>query len=840
MSLGKFVGLFVERVPTPQERLADGAKLSSVIQNPGKKSVQAKLRRRYNYRIDLVMKNWRAAVMAAEDTDRPRREYLYRLYQGVIDDAEVLTQMRTAMNTVQLGEYTVVQNGKDNEELKKLFETPWFFNYLRYAVESEMYGHSLIEFADKDEAGRFQNVSLIPREHVRPEYQDIVINPLDEEGFSYLKGKYSKTLIEIGERNDLGLLKAVSKAAIKKEYAETDWARRNEKFGVPFVVVKTATQAKAELDKKETMLSNLGSNSWAILDDEDEMTFLESKAGQGAHLTFADNVALQDKYIAKIINGQTSTSDEKAYVGSAEVHERILNDYTLARMRRIQYHINFELIPFLVGHGYPLVNAEFKFADLEHQEETKETTPSSDAPNDKPDEDPDDAPKPNASEKKKLSAEVGDAVRLSYETDACCDHDFAPLAFDVGNIIDNAVRNVYDRKVKAGDQDAKAWKTTVENLWDAAQKGTGKKFIETAYTHPTFELKAQFRQNIFVFAAFKNHSRISDMVAALVDANGEPRSWKDFKAAAQQINNTYFEGWLRAEYDTAVGSAQMAVKWKEYEANAAALPYLQYVTMGDERVRETHKMLDGVTLPLTDPFWDEFYPPNGWRCRCTVLQVAGGEQAPTIVPNDEQVHPAFRNHPGKSGELFPQSHPYFEGIPEPQRERLLKAANRLAYDNFYPDSGYKKIGFDNKTGGYLVEHPNQNPQERDDNRKMGTAFMKLGNPVDLIEIKTNKKTPDAIVSGLLWEFKKINGGVKNGVQLQIKRGKKQAERISIELPTEFNVRELTLAIYTAVIKNDLNEKVKELAFLIKGKLVRITRKEIEDGSYIAKIQKAVR
>jgi hypothetical protein len=50
-----------------------------------------------------------------------------------------------------------------------------------------------------------------------------------------------------------------------------------------------------------------------------------------------------------------------------------MNRYTLARMRRIQNHINFQLIPFLVKNGYPLADAEFEFADLRENEDTTMT-----------------------------------------------------------------------------------------------------------------------------------------------------------------------------------------------------------------------------------------------------------------------------------------------------------------------------------------------------------------------------------------------------------------------------------------------------------------------------------
>lgn len=47
----------------------------------------------------------------------------------------------------------------------------------------------------------------------------------------------------------------------------------------------------------------------------------------------------------------------------------------------------------------------------------------------------------------------------------------------------------------------------------------------------------------------------------------------------------------------------------------------KYVTTGDDRVRPEHEILDGTTLPKDDPFWQRFYPPNGWNCRCQAIPI---------------------------------------------------------------------------------------------------------------------------------------------------------------------------------------------------------------------------
>ena len=49
------------------------------------------------------------------------------------------------------------------------------------------------------------------------------------------------------------------------------------------------------------------------------------------------------------------------------------------------------------------------------------------------------------------------------------------------------------------------------------------------------------------------------------------------------------------------------------------LPYWQYKTAYDENVRPEHAAMHNAVYRADDPVWDIWYPPNGFRCRCTVV-----------------------------------------------------------------------------------------------------------------------------------------------------------------------------------------------------------------------------
>jgi SPP1 gp7 family putative phage head morphogenesis protein len=779
--------------------------LASQTTTDKKGSILHKLRRYYQYRVELEMKLWKMAVATAEDLLRPRRFELYQVYHRTMEDDHLLSQVRTARFTVQLGDFSIVNNGIDDETLSDLFERPWFEEYVQHAVDAELFGHSLVEFTPK-RGPEFESLTLIPREHVRPETGEVLLDVFAEEGIPFRNSLIGKHLVEIGKPNDLGLLKVASRSIIRKEYSLGDWSRRNERYGMPFLAIKTMSRNEEEINAKANMAENLGVNGWAILDDQDDLTFHESSQplAYQTYEAYADKV---DGYISKLINGQTGTTEEQAYVGSAEVHERLLNTYTKARMRRIQYHINYCLLPFLRKHGYPIPeDAVFEYHDLRKKEaqvnpdNMDEGTSQGDDPKGGGDPKPE-PPKGKLSAKKKVGTPSDDSeLHLLYKGvhESCCAASGHQLNYDIDldGIVGRAIRRVFQQKLQAGDVDAEAWEANTHALWQGLEEGTGT--IATDYQNPaSYELLSQLRRNVAVFATFKNHRQVKDLVDALTDDEGNVRSWEQFRPIAEGITKNYFENWLRAEYETAIGTGQMATKWQDYQANADILPMLQYVTQRDERVRDAHKALDGVTLPINDPFWDQYYPPNGWRCRCDIIQVIGPERKAELFPREDQVPPVFRHNPGKTLELFPQSHPYYANIPDKQRQNLIRGAARLLYDSY--DENWKKVTFHEKTGGYLVRHNDQEVAVKLENHTLGTMLARTGEAVEMLP----QGAPDLSRNGLLWATAKKRTDLAD-ILNEVRQAARRSERVLLRTD------ELTPELKAALVKAKADEGIYKL------------------------------
>ena len=82
---------------------------------------------------------------------------------------------------------------------------------------------------------------------------------------------------------------------------------------------------------------------------------------------------------------------------------------------------------------------------------------------------------------------------------------------------------------------------------------------------------------------------------------------------------------LRTIYDANLRSARAAGQWERIERTQAAFPFLEYRLGPSEKHRPHHEDKAGLILPVDDPFWDEWMPPNGWGCKCWVRQVTKAE-----------------------------------------------------------------------------------------------------------------------------------------------------------------------------------------------------------------------
>lgn len=212
---------------------------------------------------------------------------------------------------------------------------------------------------------------------------------------------------------------------------------------------------------------------------------------------------------------------------------------------------------------------------------------------------------------------------------------------------------MYDNAIAAGQVDPQMWKEYYQGYKSVYEQSI-KPGMLLQYG-PDWAFNQQVVSNLSTFSAFKNHANSQDLINQLISPNGDFKTYRQWRKDVNPILGKYNEEWLKAEHQTAVAASRMAEKWRNFQRRKATYPNLKYLTQEDDRVRETHRPLHAIIRPVDDPFWDTFYPPNGWRCRCTVIQTdepAQGTEGSYIVPHQ------WRYNVAKSRDLYPPDHPY--------------------------------------------------------------------------------------------------------------------------------------------------------------------------------------
>lgn len=209
----------------------------------------------------------------------------------------------------------------------------------------------------------------------------------------------------------------------------------------------------------------------------------------------------------------------------------------------------------------------------------------------------------------------------------------------------------------------------------------------------------------FVVAGAAHDDLVEDFYNAIRQAKESGTGYAAFRKQFDQIvakhgwayNGT--PGWRsKVIYDTNVTQAYNAGREKQMMAVKHIRPYGLYRHTSTEHPRLNHLALDGLILPLDDPWWDTYSPQNGWGCKCKKYSLSrveaqrewekrgktGPDEAPPIemekriigkngsnprevwVPKG--IDPGFAYNPGKAW-MEPHTVPPLQGYDAVLKER---------------------------------------------------------------------------------------------------------------------------------------------------------------------------
>lgn len=207
-----------------------------------------------------------------------------------------------------------------------------------------------------------------------------------------------------------------------------------------------------------------------------------------------------------------------------------------------------------------------------------------------------------------------------------------------------------------------------------------------------YKLEAQARIGAFAIANVYKTDVTTALQNELITAleNGTPQReviarLKSILAGAghKMLGDAHLETVFRTTMQMAYGVGRRIA----HEEVSDILPIWEYSAVGDDRTRPSHMALDGLQFPANHRFWDKYYPPWDFRCRCTVVATfdyragykAGRPNDLAVVDYDRDGMPAGYNVDGIPGNF---KAPKFESVPSRANlEQVLKNAAERALDS---------------------------------------------------------------------------------------------------------------------------------------------------------------
>lgn len=612
------------------------------------------------------MQDWTVARNMATNVIRPDRSRLMDLYDGILVDSHLASAMESRVLRVVRSRFRLVRNGESQPDLLQLLETPWFEDFLRYVAEAVFRGHTLIELGELAKPGELKTVNRIDPRNVLPWGGMVVRRQGEETGYKYREAPLNAYLIEVGRPDDLGLLCDVGPVAIVKKYAVGSWSDYVHKYGIPPRWVKTNSRDARRFKQLETMMQNMLSSAYGVIEGDEEIQIMPTP-GTDAYRVFDQLISRMNSEISKRLLGQDGTTDNKdasGTYGSLKVLQGVAEDRHAADKAGVAYVVNGELMPRLTALGYPFQDVRFEWDELRDlapmelvdavaklgmvmdidPEYVEERTgirilgarrmpgelpgggggfPAGNPPGNgrqggghKPgaggtgddgeeDEDGDGAtaqwPRDGIG-RCNICGGGGGIAEVTAEAG------LTPLSDDE---VDQVLHEIED---SGGLFSQHYFSHTADTLapafskaWEGGRPVNPDAVDTVAYT--------VMEANVYRFSGLKSR-------ALALEINEIARTSKGFEDFKQRVKDSgkfgQFNTWRHTEYANAVNSGMQASRYYSMKGRVDALPYWRYETMEDGRVRQAHAKLNDKVFQHNDPIWDTIYPPNGWRCRCSV------------------------------------------------------------------------------------------------------------------------------------------------------------------------------------------------------------------------------
>jgi len=452
------------------------------------------------------------------------------------------------------------------------------------------------------------------------------------------------------------------------------WAVFTEKFGMPWVRGKVPrgtndTERARLLDN----LSKMVADAVAVINDDESVEITEA-AGKSASADIYERlVSASNREVSKAILGQTLTTelDKGGSFAATKEHMEVRGDLVDQDKRMVAGAFNL-LFTWIVELNFagatPPKFSFYQEEDIQKERSERDTELSNQGVRFTPKyyqrtfnlaEDDFEIVEPPGSqgalesggsfqEDVKKNSELSRALKAQGQIDDLVIEKINEAAafFDnykaqIADFLENAgsledakrnILNLYDElDAKPLAQSLADALMTADNI-GVKSIGGGAGFAEWGPATPFSEAVDFFRAKAFTIAGVTKADLLSGVKDELIKSMETGSTLEEFKKSFDSLFDKH--GYDRLSpyridniFRTNMQTAYQAGRYRQMTSPAVVKtkPYWRYVAVMDISTRPEHAAMNGKIYRYDHPFWLTWYPPNGFKCRCTVVSVSARE-----------------------------------------------------------------------------------------------------------------------------------------------------------------------------------------------------------------------
>ncbi len=313
--------------------------------------------------------SWRNAIKAFEKIDNPSRVKLYELYEDILLDGHMEAVWGKRQDAITNKELVFVHDGKEDEEINKVLNSPDMRNLLKDLHDTILWGYSLIQVNsidyNEDEERYIIDYDLINRKHVHPEDGFQCVSKEQNQAtrdILYQEPPLSKYMIWAGKPKDMGLGVKVAQYVIYKRGDFGDWAQFAELFGMPFREARYDGFDDATRIALEKAMENYGGASYAVLPKDADFELHDAVKGSAGNL-YKLLMDACNAEISKCILGNTLTTEQGTNGARSlgEVHQSVEEQKYASDLKFVEDIINTKFKAILKVFGFNVSGGNITF-----------------------------------------------------------------------------------------------------------------------------------------------------------------------------------------------------------------------------------------------------------------------------------------------------------------------------------------------------------------------------------------------------------------------------------------------------------------------------------------------